>query len=196
MAIAHGDRSAKICMRPKSRIRRSLGSKNIDKEETPATSGNPPKRQLLKRQLLPVCLRATPVTSRSGGPVASWPARKRFFGRLRQKPARQVQRARAASQSERRGYLTTKLLEWYNKAVTQHPPATEFSSPRRVFRAPTLCFPPHCFLRRCFSRHSCRSAFLHRYSCARLAAWKSSERRTLDAEKKRLLSFRSEALAS
>ena len=43
----------------------------------------------------------------------------RFFGRLRQKLARQVHRTRVASESERTDHLMTKLfVEWYNEAVT------------------------------------------------------------------------------
>ncbi len=55
-------------------------------------------------------------TGKSSGELAHV---ERFFGRLRQKLARQVRRTRAASESERTGHLTTKLfVEWHNEAVT------------------------------------------------------------------------------
>ncbi|MCS3695690.1 IS1 family transposase/ribosomal protein S14 [Salinibacter ruber] len=109
VANAHGDRSAKTCARLWSRIQQSDSSGTTDEAKASATSGNP----------IAQFLRATPVTGRLESPVASWPAHKRFFGRLRQKLARYVRRTRAASESERTGHLTTKLfVEWYNEAVT------------------------------------------------------------------------------
>jgi hypothetical protein len=93
-----------------------------------ATSGSPPKRQLLRRQLLRRQLLRRQLlpafeedpthqqTRKSSGELAHI---ERFFGRLRQKRAQQVRRTRAASESERTGHLTTKLfVEWYNEAVT------------------------------------------------------------------------------
>ncbi len=47
VANAHGDRSAKTCARLWSRIQQSDSSGTTDEAEASATSGNPPKRQLL-----------------------------------------------------------------------------------------------------------------------------------------------------
>ena len=100
-----------------SRAHRKRGSRRAVSRMF-GVSRNASGRWLEKRQL-PQCLRKTQPTGKSESPVASWPAHKRFFGRLRQKLARQVRRTRAASQSERTGHLTTKLfVEWYNEAAT------------------------------------------------------------------------------
>ncbi len=87
--------------------------RNTAKAKASATSGNPPKRQLL-----PVFEDDSThqQVGKSSGELAHV---ERFFGRLRQKLARYVRRTRAASQSERMLHLTTKLfVEWYNEAVT------------------------------------------------------------------------------
>ncbi len=47
VANAHGDRSAKTCSRLWSRIQQSGSSRTTDEAEASATSGSPPKRQLL-----------------------------------------------------------------------------------------------------------------------------------------------------
>ncbi len=47
VANAHGDRSAKTCARLWSRIQQSGSSRTTDEAEASATSGSPPKRQLL-----------------------------------------------------------------------------------------------------------------------------------------------------
>jgi len=100
-----------------SRAHRKRGSRRAVSRMF-GVSRNALGRWIEKRQL-PQCLRKTQLTGKSESPVASWPAHKRFFGRLRQKLARQVRRTRAASQSERTGHLTTKLfVEWYNEAAT------------------------------------------------------------------------------
>ncbi|MCS3830050.1 IS1 family transposase [Salinibacter ruber] len=113
VAFVIGDRSAKTCARLWSRIQQSDSSEATGKAEASATSGNPPKRQLL-----PVF--EEDETHRQVGKSSGELAHvERFFGRLRQKLARYVRRTRAASQSERMLHLTTKLfVEWYNEAVT------------------------------------------------------------------------------
>jgi IS1 family transposase len=87
--------------------------KNTAKLKASATSGSPPKRQLL-----PV-FEDDSSHQRVGKSSGEMAHVERFFGRLRQKLARQVKRTRAASESERMLHLTTKLfVKWYNEAVT------------------------------------------------------------------------------
>ncbi len=113
VAFVIGDRSAKTCARLWSRIPRSHSSKATGKAEASATSGNPPKRQLL-----PV-FKEDPTHQQVGKSSGELAHVERFFGRLRQKLARYVRWTRAASQSERMLHLTTKLfVEWYNEAAT------------------------------------------------------------------------------
>ncbi len=83
--------------------------KSTAKPKASATSGSPPKRQLLKRQLLPA-FEEDPTHQQTGKSSGELAHIERFFGRLRQKRAQQVRRTRAASESERTGHLTTKLV--------------------------------------------------------------------------------------
>ncbi len=113
VANAHGDRSARTCARLWSRIQQSDSSRATGRAGASATSGSPPKRQLL-----PV-FEEDPTHRQVGKSSGELAHVERFFGRLRQKLARYVRRTRAASQSERMLHLTTKLfVEWYNEAVT------------------------------------------------------------------------------
>ncbi len=113
VAFVIGDRSARTCARLWSRIQQSDSSRNTVRAEASATSGSPPKRQLL-----PV-FAGDPSHRQVGKSSGEMAHVERFFGRLRQKLARYVRRTRAASESEGMLHLTTKLfVEWYNEAIT------------------------------------------------------------------------------
>jgi IS1 family transposase/transposase-like protein len=95
VAFVIGDRSAKTCARLWSRVpeeyRQGRSFSDFWKSYRPVFEEDPTHRQVGK----------------SSGELAHV---ERFFGRLRQKLARYVRRTRAASQSERTGHLTTKLV--------------------------------------------------------------------------------------